>query len=175
MSAASAQTACLTSDNDSKLQLVQFGIVGPNERRRMALYINIPLYVASANAFNHYETKFHKLPGGRIAAYKGSANDQTVSIVQALEHFVRHPFDRYTGLRISKAFDQPTFAENGTKLVFRLGSEHTVDDVCIHLGMLLSRHSGQFSISDLGSDTYSALEEEDAIRDADMPFYNVRH
>lgn len=164
-----AQTARLTSAKDNKLQVVQFGIVRPDAQRRAVIYINRPIHVVDRlNKVKHDETKFHRLPNVGIVADHGVANDLTLSVVETLEYFVRHPFDRYSGVRILRAFDNPAYA---SKIVFKIGHDHVVEAACYVIAMLVCGSGFASEITYLDSDTPSDIESQDRDADKCIPVY----
>lgn len=161
---------CQIPDLASFIRKLNFCIVQDADSHRVVIYVDYRLHGDTNGKPAHDETKFRR-HHGKIVACDGQINDQTARVVEALTRFVRHPFDRYNGIRISAAFDKPGYQ---SKVVIKL-DRGSAAEVCYAIAkvMFTTCFRGQIHYAD--SDTLSELEAEDRQFDSPIPAYAMSH
>lgn len=156
---------------DSFIQQLDFCIVQDDSSHRTVIYVNHRLHGDTEGKTAHDETKFHRQHGKIVAGY-GQINDQTARVVEALERFIWHPFDRYDGIRILSAFDSADYV---SKIVIKLEKGHTATEVCYAIAKAMFRTCFRAHIQYADCDTLSELEAEDRRIDSPVPAYAMSY
>lgn len=137
----------------------RFGIAYGRSNGRTVIYTKeeIPLE-APWDVQNVQETTFIDSYEG-VFAISCTINPLALKVVEALEGYTEHPYDRYIGIRLAVS-DRPDYA---SKLVIHLSRESDVSDVCAELAKILHDRYTTISCTEITDERPSEDERRDLL------------